>query len=82
MDKSTDSALREPDLLALLDTAAQLNTVETLDEVLTNILELAGSLSRSAAGSVILHDEARNGIWKCEIRSNAGKPARYRLRQR
>lgn len=59
----TGSALHEPDLLALLDTAAQLNTVETLDEVLVNILALAGSLSRSLAGSVILHDEERNDLY-------------------
>src|SRR5688500_16862979 len=58
-----ESALRGADLLALLDTAAQLNTVDTLDEVLTNILMLAGSLSRSAAGSVILHDEERNDLY-------------------
>ncbi len=63
MAEPTESSLREPDLLALLDTAAQLNTVETLDEVLTNILELAGALSRSAAGSVILYDEERNDLF-------------------
>lgn len=63
MSVPAESPLGERDLLALLDTAAQLNTVDTLDEVLTNILVLAGSLSKSAAGSVILHDEERNDLY-------------------
>ncbi|MEP6508326.1 MAG: GAF domain-containing protein [Gemmatimonadales bacterium] len=59
----TSSALENADLLALLDTAGQLNSMETLEEVLTNILRLAGSLSKSSAGSVILHDPERNDLY-------------------
>lgn len=63
MGGSTESALEKDDLLALLDTASQLNSMETLEEVLTNILKLAGSLSSSSAGSVILHDIERNDLY-------------------
>jgi len=58
-----ESELERQDLLALLDTASQLNSMETLEEVLTNILKLAGSLSDSSAGSVILHDQERNDLY-------------------
>lgn len=63
MTLPAESSLDREDLLALLDTASQLNSVETLEEVLTNILKLAGSLSRSSAGSVILHDQERNDLY-------------------
>jgi class 3 adenylate cyclase len=63
MSGSTESALERSDLLALLDTAGQLNSVDTLQDVLTNILKLAGSLSQSSAGSVILHDQERNDLY-------------------
>src|SRR4026209_131654 len=63
MGGSTESALEKEDLLALLDTASQLNSMETLEEVLTNILKLAGSLSSSSAHSVILHDTERNDLY-------------------
>jgi len=63
MPAATESSLDKRDLLALLETASQLNSVDTLQEVLTNILKLAGSLSDSSAGSVILHDQARNDLY-------------------
>ncbi|HEX2723649.1 MAG TPA: GAF domain-containing protein [Gemmatimonadaceae bacterium] len=56
-------ALDKEDLQALLDTAGELNSMETLNEVLTNILKLAGSLCNSRAGSVILHDQERNDLY-------------------
>ena len=63
MPGSTQSALERNDLLALLETAGQLNSMDTLQDVLTNILKLAGSLSQSSAGSVILHDQERNDLY-------------------
>lgn len=57
------SSLNKDDLLALLDTANQLNSVDTLQDALTHILTLAGNLSGSQAGSVLLHDQARNDLY-------------------
>jgi len=42
---------------------SRMNSMETLEQVLTNILRLAGSLSNSDAGSVILHDIERNDLY-------------------
>jgi len=58
-----DSLLGEPELLALLDSASQLNARIELRDVLTHMVALAGELSESAAGSVILHDPARNDLY-------------------
>lgn len=57
------SSLDKADLLALLETANQLNTVDTLQDALTHILTLAGNLSSSQAGSVLLYDQARNDLY-------------------
>jgi class 3 adenylate cyclase/putative methionine-R-sulfoxide reductase with GAF domain len=60
---STASLLDKQDLLALLDTANQLNTMATLEEMLTHILRLAGKLCNSPAGSVLLHDPQRQELY-------------------
>ncbi|HWX40710.1 MAG TPA: GAF domain-containing protein [Blastocatellia bacterium] len=63
MDQDPESHLSRDDLLALLETANQLNTVDTLKEVLMQILDLAGRLSDSEAGSVILYNQERNDLY-------------------
>ena len=57
------SLLDKRDLLALLDTANELHTLNTLQEMLAHILLLAGKLSHSPAGSVILHDPQQNDLY-------------------
>ena len=62
MDTDPETLLTNRDLIALLDTANQLNSFETLDRTLTQILNLAAKLTDSQAGSVILHDQPRNDL--------------------
>lgn len=73
MTAQAESTLTKEDLLALLDTAGELNAVETLQEALTNILRLAGRLSESSAGSVILHDQERNDLYFAAATGPAAK---------
>jgi class 3 adenylate cyclase/putative methionine-R-sulfoxide reductase with GAF domain len=55
--------MKREDLVALLDTANQLNTMATLEEMLTHILRLAGKLCNAPAGSVLLHDPQRQELY-------------------
>ncbi len=63
MSPPDTSLLRPQDLVALLDAANQLNSFETLDRTLHQILSVAARLTAVQAGSVILHDEARNDLY-------------------
>jgi class 3 adenylate cyclase len=63
MPAPASSSLSKRELLALLDTANQLTATDTLQEVLMNILSLAGGLLKASAGSVILHDTYRNDLY-------------------
>lgn len=63
MPENPESLLRPQDLWALLDAAQQLSSFETLDHTLRQILDLAGRLTGAEAGSVILHDQARNDLY-------------------
>jgi class 3 adenylate cyclase len=63
MSPTSESLLRPQDLLALLDASTQLNSFETLDRALRQMLTLAARLTGSEAGSVILYDEPRNDLY-------------------
>lgn len=64
MNETTpESLLDKRELLALLDSGNQLNARMELHDVLTHILELAGRLSNSEAGSVILYDPRTNDLY-------------------
>src|SRR4051812_8906261 len=76
----TTSLLRPQDLLALLEAANQLNSFETLDRTLRQILDIAARLTESQAGSVILHDPARNDLYfAAAIGPVAGELANVRI---
>jgi class 3 adenylate cyclase/putative methionine-R-sulfoxide reductase with GAF domain len=57
------SLLDRNDLLTLLDATQALKETRTLQDALTRILEVAGALMHSSAGSVILHDHQRNDLY-------------------
>ena len=63
MGSAATSLLSKRELLALLDTANELTATDTLPEALLHILELAGGLLKASAGSVILHDPARDDLY-------------------
>ncbi|MCA8978367.1 MAG: TIR domain-containing protein [Planctomycetes bacterium] len=62
-DRPRETRLSREALLALLETSNLLNETDTLDEVLTRCLELAGRLLDSTSGSVILHDALRDDLY-------------------
>jgi class 3 adenylate cyclase len=63
MSPTGESLLRPQDLLALLDASTQLNSFETLDRALRQMLAGAARLTGSESGSVILYDEPRNDFY-------------------
>jgi class 3 adenylate cyclase len=63
MKTSTRTSLTRVDLLALLQASEELTRARSLHDVLTRILELAGKLINSQAGSVLLHDPKRNDLY-------------------
>jgi class 3 adenylate cyclase len=62
MRKQAPSVLGKRELLALLNTANELTTTDTLQQTLLTILDLACGLLKASAGSVILHDARRNDL--------------------
>lgn len=59
----TLDSLDRNDLAALLEAYDELNRVKSFQEVLRSILQLAGRMIDSPAGSVLLHDPRRNDLY-------------------
>jgi adenylate cyclase len=61
--KQSGTLLDKRDLVALLEAANTLNTMETLEQALDDILRLSCELSRSEASSVILYSPQRDDLY-------------------
>ena len=77
MDVPPSESLSRDDLLALLSASESLKEPRSLRDVLRRILELAGRLTDSAAGSVMLHDPERDDLYFAAATGPAAEQLEY-----
>jgi class 3 adenylate cyclase len=63
LERPSSTLLEKEALIALLDSANALNEKDTLEEVLVDLLLIAGRLIEASAGSVLLHDPEKQDLY-------------------